>query len=62
MIKPIHFKRYTIAQNLEMAPNLIFNGRYCRKNLTKANFTYEKSSNCDRGCLARLIVRNNQIS
>ncbi|KAF0987846.1 hypothetical protein HZS_2651 [Henneguya salminicola] len=40
-----------------MAPNFVFNGRSYRKNLTKAN-----CSNCDRGCPARLIVRNNEIS
>ncbi|KAF0987855.1 hypothetical protein HZS_8099 [Henneguya salminicola] len=45
-----------------MAPNFVFNGRFYRKNLTKTSVTYSKCSNCDRGCPARLIVRNNEIS
>ncbi|KAF0986802.1 hypothetical protein HZS_5313 [Henneguya salminicola] len=40
-----------------MAPNSVFNGRSYRKNLTKTS-----CPNCDRGCPARLIVRNNEIS
>ncbi|KAF0987700.1 hypothetical protein HZS_3294 [Henneguya salminicola] len=40
-----------------MAHNFVFNGRSYRKNLTKAN-----CSNCCRGCPARLITRNNEIS
>ncbi|KAF0988609.1 hypothetical protein HZS_5749 [Henneguya salminicola] len=40
-----------------MAPNL----RSYRKNLTTANVTYYKNSDCNQGCSARLIVSNNEI-
>ncbi|KAF0986027.1 hypothetical protein HZS_515, partial [Henneguya salminicola] len=40
-----------------MAPNFVFNGRSYRKKLTKTN-----CSIWDRGCPARLIVRDNKIS
>ncbi|KAF0985258.1 hypothetical protein HZS_5273, partial [Henneguya salminicola] len=45
-----------------MAPNFVFNGRSCRKNLTKTYVAYYKCFNCDRGCTTILIARINEIS
>ncbi|KAF0989922.1 hypothetical protein HZS_1078 [Henneguya salminicola] len=45
-----------------MTPDFVFNCRFYKKNSTKTNVTYYKCSNWDRGCPARLMVRNNEIS